>query len=495
MVFPRSPRSLPAVSSVVAAVRRRFAVISFGLPLLAAAPVAASAQSAGELDESARRFVSAAGPTTAITGAQLVDGTGAAPRAGQTVVISGERILAVGPDGEVEIPADAERIDGAGHTLVPGLVGVHNHTFYTTAARHSQMNTTSPRLYLASGVTTIRTTGSYSPYSEINMRRAIEAGEIVGPRMHITGPYISGAGASTYMTQVSSPEDARRVVAYWAEEGATWFKAYTRISRAELGAAIEEAHRLGLRFTGHLCSVTFREAVDLGIDSLEHGFFTNTEYHAAKEPDDCPPDFRSTLRDIDVDSQEVTATIDHMVENEVALTSTLAVYELSVPGRPPLEDRNLEALSPGARDEYLARREEIADAQDAIFRDLFPKAQAFEYRFFKAGGLLAAGVDPTGNGGALPGFGDQRNYELLLEAEFTPAEALLVMSLNGARVLGVDEDLGSIEEGKLADLVLIAGDPVANPAEIRNVVTVFKDGVGYDSAALIASVKGLVGLQ
>lgn len=495
MVFPRSPRSLPAVSSAVSAVRRRFAVISFGLPLLAAAPVAASAQSADELDESARRFVSAAGPTTAITGAQLVDGTGAAPRPGQTVVISGERILAVGPDGEVEIPADAERIDGAGHTLVPGLVGVHNHTFYTTAARHSQMNTTSPRLYLASGVTTIRTTGSYSPYSEINMRRAIEAGEIVGPRMHITGPYISGAGASTYMTQVSSPEDARRVVAYWAEEGATWFKAYTRISRAELGAAIEEAHRLGLRFTGHLCSVTFREAVDLGIDSLEHGFFTNTEYHAAKEPDDCPPDFRSTLRDIDVDSQEVTATIDHMVENEVALTSTLAVYELSVPGRPPLEDRNLEALSPGARDEYLARREEIADAQDAIFRDLFPKAQAFEYRFFKAGGLLAAGVDPTGNGGALPGFGDQRNYELLLEAEFTPAEALLVMSLNGARVLGVDEDLGSIEEGKLADLVLIAGDPVANPAEIRNVVTVFKDGVGYDSAALIASVKGLVGLQ
>lgn len=495
MVFPRSPRSLPATSSLVSAARRRFAVIAFGLPLLAAAPVAASAQSADELDESARRFVSAAGPTTAITGAQLVDGTGAAPRAGQTVVISGERILAVGPDGEVEIPADAERIDGAGHTLVPGLVGVHNHTFYTTAARHSQMNTTSPRLYLASGVTTIRTTGSYSPYSEINMRRAIEAGEIVGPRMHITGPYISGAGASTYMTQVSSPEDARRVVAYWAEEGATWFKAYTRISRAELGAAIEEAHRLGLRFTGHLCSVTFREAVDLGIDSLEHGFFTNTEYHAAKEPDDCPPDFRSTLRDIDVDSQEVTATIDHMVENEVALTSTLAVYELSVPGRPPLEDRNLEALSPGARDEYLARREEIADAQDAIFRDLFPKAQAFEYRFFKAGGLLAAGVDPTGNGGALPGFGDQRNYELLLEAEFTPAEALLVMSLNGARVLGVDEDLGSIEEGKLADLVLIAGDPVANPAEIRNVVTVFKDGVGYDSAALIASVKGLVGLQ
>lgn len=491
------PRPFPLSFARLPSGPRRRRLRSPGAALLLGLflPAAAFAQSAAELGEDARRFVQYAGPTVAITGVQVVDGTGAAARSGQTVVIEGARILGVGPDGAVEIPAEAERIDGAGHTLIPGLVGVHNHTFYTTAARHSQMNTTSPRLYLASGVTTIRTTGSYSPYSEINMRRAIEAGEIVGPRMHITGPYISGAGASTYMTQVSSPEDARRVVAYWAEEGATWFKAYTRISRAELGAAIEEAHRLGLRFTGHLCSVTFREAVDLGIDALEHGFFTNTEYHAAKEPDECPPDFRSTLRDLDIASEEVQASIEHLVENEVALTSTLAVYELSVPGRPPLEDRNLEALSPGARDEYLARREEIAAAQDAIFRDLFPKAQAFEYRFFKAGGLLAAGVDPTGNGGALPGFGDQRNYELLLEAEFTPAEALLVMSLNGARVLGVDDDLGSIETGKVADLVLIAGDPVANPAEIRKVVTVFKDGVGYDSAKLIASVKGLVGLQ
>mgnify|MGYP001323570518 CR=1 FL=1 len=128
--------------------------------------------------------------------------------------------------------------DLSGHTVLPGIVGVHNHTFYTTSARQSQMNVTSPRLYLASGVTTIRTTGSYSPYSEINMKRAIEEGEIVGPKMHVTGPYITGPGARTYMTQVGTPEDAKRVVAYWAEEGATWFKAYTRISRAELSAAI-----------------------------------------------------------------------------------------------------------------------------------------------------------------------------------------------------------------------------------------------------------------
>lgn len=453
-----------------------------------------AAQSASELSEQAREFVSVAAPVVALVDAQVIDGTGAPPRSGETVLIENGRITAVGPD--VAIPPGAERIDATGHTVIPGIIGVHNHTFYTTSARTSQMNTTAPRLYIASGVTTIRTTGSYSPYSEINMKRAIEEGEIVGPRMHVTGPYITGPGASTSMTQVSTPEDAKRVVAYWAEEGATWFKAYTRISRAELKAAIEEAHRRGLKFTGHLCSVTFREAVDLGIDSLEHGFFTNTEYDPNKKPDECPPGFRESLRELDIDSEPVQATIDHMVDHDVAMTSTLAVYELSVPDRPPLEQRVLTALAPGAREEYLARRAEIAkQASESVMADLFPRAQAFEYAFFKAGGLLAAGVDPTGNGGALPGFGDQRNYELLLEAEFTPAEALQIMTLNGAKVLGVEEELGSVEAGKIADLVLIDGDPVARPAEIRNVVTVFKDGVGYDSEKLIDSVEGLVGLQ
>jgi len=469
-------------------------VRSFLLALLIVFPAPASTQPAAQLSEQARAFVSVDAPVVALVDVQLIDGTGAMPKSGQTILIENGHIKAIGDN--VSIPAGAERLDLSGHTVLPGIVGVHNHTFYTTSARQSQMNMTSPRLYLASGVTTIRTTGSYSPYSEINMKRAIEEGEIVGPRMHVTGPYITGPGARTYMTQVGTPEDAKRVVAYWAEEGATWFKAYTRISRAELSAAIEEAHSRGLKFTGHLCSVTFREAVDLGIDGLEHGFFTNTEYDEGKKLDECPTGFRGSLRKLDIDSEPVKATIDHMVQNEVAMTSTLAVYELSVPGRPPLEGRTMTALAPGARDEYLARREETKkQASDSVMADLFPRAQAFEYAFFKAGGLLAAGVDPTGNGGALPGFGDQRNYELLLEAEFTPAETIQIMTLNGARVLSVDEDLGSVEVGKIADLIVIDGNLVARPADIRNVVIVFKDGVGYDSKKLIDSVDGLVGLK
>jgi hypothetical protein len=329
------------------------------------------------------------------------------------------------------------------------------------------------------------------------MKRGIEAGTMPGPRMHVTGPYITGSvGAGSHMLTVGSPEEARRVVGYWAEEGATWFKAYTAISRDALGAAIEEAHRRGLKFTGHLCSVSFREAVALGIDNLEHGLFTNSDYDPTKEPDRCPSGMRNRLADLDMDSPDVAATIREMVEAGVGLTSTLAVYELSFPGRPPLEPRFERALAPEAYREYMATRESIQrNADQSTMPAVFRNAQAFELAFVRAGGLLGAGVDPTGNGGALPGFGDQRNYELLIEGGFTPVEAIQIMSLNGARILGNDDELGSVEAGKVADLVVIDGDPVARPEEIRNVVTVFKDGVGYDAVRLIESVDGMVGVR
>jgi imidazolonepropionase-like amidohydrolase len=465
----------------------------FLLLLLAAAPLAA--QRADQLSPLVRELVSVGEPVVALVGVRVVDGTGAAPRDDQTVVLENGRIAAVGPAGQVRVPEGARVLELRGHTVIPGIVGMHNHTFYTTANRQVQIAFSAPRLYLGTGVTTIRTTGSYHPYSEINMKAGVEQGMLPGPRMHITGPYITGPN-SGYMTGVASEADARRVVGYWADEGATWFKAYTTISRAELKAAIEEAHRRGLKFTGHLCSVSFREAVELGIDNLEHGLFTNSDYAGDKQPDQCPSGLRNSLLALDLGGPEVQETFRAMIDRGVAMTSTLAVYELSVPGRPPLEDRVLEALAPEARQEYLRTREAIAaQAATSQTAEVFRKAQAYEKAFVEAGGLLAAGVDPTGNGGALPGFGDQRNYELLIEAGFTPVEAIRVMTLNGARILGVDDRLGSVAPGKLADLVVIRGDPVRTPAEIRNVALVFKDGVGYDPVKLVESVRGVVGIR
>ena len=461
--------------------------------LVAALPCAA--QPADTLSGAVRQFVEVGEPVVALTGVQVVDGTGSPAASGQTILIRDGRIAAVGPDAEVDIPGGARVLALDGHTVVPGFVGLHDHTFYMTRGRRVQLNFSAPRLYLASGVTTIRTTGAFSPYSELNLKRSIQEGQEIGPRMFITGPYLSGAGAMSQMFQVSTPEDARRVVAYWADEGVDWFKAYTRIGDEELAAAIDEAHRRGVRVTGHLCSVSFREAVAMGIDNIEHGFFTNSDYVAGKRPGVCPPGVQRSLLEVDLEGEEVAATIEEMVEQGVAMTSTLPVYELAIPNRPPLEQRVLDMLAPGARDEYLQSRADVAARDDAPMAELFPKAQAFERMFVEAGGLLAAGVDPTGMGGALPGYGDQRNYELLLESGFSPEQVIRIMSLNGARVLGEDARFGSIEPGKLADLVVIDGDPVRREAEIRNVTLVFKEGVGYDAPALAASVRGLVGLR
>jgi Amidohydrolase family len=298
------------------------------------------------------------------------------------------------------------------------------------------------------------------------------------------------------MAVLTSPEAARRFVAYWAAEGATWIKAYTDIRRAELGAAIAEAHKRGIKVTGHLCSVTLKEAVALGIDNLEHGMFAASDFDPTKAPDACPANLLSHVNDADPRGDVAQATIRTLVDHHVSMTSTLAVVEPFVANRPTKDARVLQAMAPEVRQSYMKIRQEIdSGGHGPVTLHGFQSAMAFERAFVAAGGLLGAGVDPTGIGGALAGFGDQRNYELLIEAGFTPAEVVKIMTANGARILGVDRRLGTVEPGKLADLVVLQGDLTTTPAAIRNVTIVFKDGVGYDSAKLIASVQERVGIN
>ena len=456
-----------------------------------------SAQRPDSLSEEVRQYVAVDTEAVALTNVLLIDGTGAEPRPGQTVVIRAGKIAAVGPATSVRPPAGARTMDLAGHTLIPGIVGMHDHLFYTAAGgRAVQMSYTGPRLYLGSGVTTIRTTGGRSPYAEINLRQSIDRGLVPGPRIHLTAPYITGAEGGGSMAVVNSPEAARRFVAYWASEGATWIKAYTDIRRAELEATIKEAHKRGVKVTGHLCSVSFREAVALGIDNLEHGMLTASDFSSRKRPDVCPVEQLGELGQADPSGQTAKDVIQTLVKHKVPMTSTLAVYEPFVANRPTKDARTLEAMTPALRETYLQIRHEIdSSGSGPVAEDGLKHAMAFERAFVAAGGLLGSGVDPTGIGGALAGYGDQRNYELFIEAGFTPAQAVQIMTANGARVLGVDRQLGTVQPGKLADVVLLKGDLSADPSVIRNPTVVFKDGVGYDAAKLAASVQGRVGID
>ncbi|MCG8467180.1 MAG: amidohydrolase family protein, partial [Gemmatimonadetes bacterium] len=377
----------------------------------------ATAQSFDELSEGVRGFVSVEGPAVALTGVTVIDGTGSGVVRDQTVVIENDRIIAVGPAGSVDVPPGAEVRDLAGHTVIPGMVGLHNHMFFSGAGgRGAQGSFTSPRLYLAAGVTTIRTTGSRAPYADINVRADIEAGRSPGPRMHITAPYITGPSpASTDMAQVTTPEEARRFVRYWANEGADWIKAYTTIRRSELAAVIEEAHAQGIKVTGHICSITFQEAVDLGMDNIEHGFTTATDFDDRKQPDECPPNSMVYVGETgDPSGETARAVVLKMVEAGVGMTSTLSVIEPMIKGRSVRDERTLEAMAPEVREDYLETVDAIEANPDWPMTEAhLQKHMAFERGFVEAGGVLAAGVDPTGIGGAIAGFGDQRNYELL----------------------------------------------------------------------------------
>ncbi len=472
-----------------------------GLFLCAAPPLCA--QSASSLAPGVREFIKVSAPVIALTHVRVIDGTGSPARTDQTIVISGDKIQSIGDSASTIAPAGAQILDLTGKTVIPGLVGMHEHLFYpaggrTAVALYNEMGFSFPRLYLAGGVTSMRTTGSIQPYTDLELKKLIDAGMLVGPKINVTGPYLEGVGSFTpNMHELTGPDDARETVNYWADEGVTTFKAYMHITRAELAAAVDAAHKRHLTITGHLCSIGFKEAAALGIDDLEHGLMVDTEFDPGKTPDVCPSQqlTAQTLAKIDIEGALVQDTIHDLVAHHVAVTSTIVIFETDAPNQPPLERRVIDAMLPEAAIAYLGTRALIGGNPNSPWPVLLKKEMQFEYDFVKAGGLLLAGEDPTGYGGVLAGFGDQREMELLVQAGFTPAEAIHIYTENGARFLGEDDHIGTLAAGKQADIVVIDGDPSANINDIEKTDIVFRDGVGYDSAKLIDSVRGTVGLH
>ena len=249
--------------------------------------------------------------------------------------------------------------------------------------------------------------------------------------------------------------------------------------------------------TAHLCAVTYREAADLGIDNLEHGFLAATDFVADKKPDECPNPLaaRASLEALAPDDPAMAALQRHLIARKVALTSTLTVFETFTPGRPIAPPEALELLVPQLRESYVARWSQIAAQKDSPWSRIFPKAMAWEKQFVELGGLLVAGTDPTGYGGVIPGYSNVRQVELLEEAGFTRAQALRVATLNGAVYLGRDSEIGSVAAGKRADLVLYKGSLSGDAKALRQIVWTMKAGIAYDSKKILQSLKGQVGFH
>ncbi|MSU22333.1 MAG: amidohydrolase [Opitutus sp.] len=458
----------------------------------------------GAAAQDADSVITTRAPLLALTHAKLIDGRGTAPRDDQTIIVRAGRIAEIGATSAVAIPTGAQTLDLTGKTVLPGLVMLHEHLYFTsrastTAPFHvNEMDFSFPRLYLACGLTSVRTGGSIEPYTDLELKMRINRGVLPGPKLHLTAPYLEGfPSAIAQLHNVDDPADAVRLVNFWADKGFTSFKLYMHLAADSARAAIEAAHARGLKVTGHIGALTYREAAELGIDNLEHGFYAATDFVRGKKSGELPQPaaVAGSQDELDVNAPAVAALIQFLIDRHVALTSTLPVFEASVPGRPILTARELDCLAAPARENYLRTWARVNGPNDGRAVATWRKMLALEKKFFDAGGLLVAGTDPTGYGATIAGHGSLREVELLVEAGLTPVAAIQVASYNGARWLGVEKDVGSIEPGKAADLVVVAGDPAKTIADIRQIETVFKDGVGYDAKKLLDSVKGHVGIQ
>src|SRR5271163_1008338 len=453
-------------------------------------------------------FIRENAPVIVLTHVEVIDGRGASPQADQAVVIDHGKIAAVGATASVAIPSDAKVVDGTGKTVIPGLVGMHEHLFYPAASDGPLTGVEQffsfPPLYLASGVTTARTTGSMDPYGDLAVKARVDSGKMLGPTFYLTTPYLEGAPTIIpQMHELKDAEEARAFVRYWHSVGFTSVKAYVDVTPDELRAGIDEAHKLNMKVTGHICSVGYNEAADMGIDNLEHGPFgaPDGELYSKRQPGICGPDYFAELQDIvmnvEPDSPQLKQTIQNLVARHVAITSTLAVLEGGL--RPSMDRNGLMTrtrmlLVPEAWSKVMTGRAN-REAMDSFFQTLLQKEMKFEREFVAAGGLLMAGCDPTGDGHTLAGLGDQRNIELLAESGFTPAEAIHIATQNGAAFLGEAERIGTVAAGKQADLVLLDGDLANDITTIERPEVVFKAGVGYDSGAIYQSLRGKVGRQ
>jgi hypothetical protein len=410
----------------------------------------------------------------AIVHARLFDAKSRRTVPNQTVVIEKSRFLRVGPDDKTAIPAGAERIDAAGKTLLPGLSDLHAHVGGVRLV-----------MALAGGITTARNMAT-SARDHNPVLKQLDEGRAIGPRI-IPVALIDGPGpGESHAELVHDAAEVKAAVARTADAGWSQIKIYNSFKPEWLPMLVSEAHRRKLRVSGHVPNgLKATDLVDAGFDELHHAYFVFLAFLPEHEmmPMARFKVFADHAGEIELSSQPVRDFIARLAQRHVVVDLTLVSGERWLFGRagalPPTYAAVADRLPPQTRRELLAGALPPDAGSDARYRAAFRATLALAAALHRAGVPLAVGTDET-----LYGFSLQRELELLVEAGLRPAEALQLATLGNARILGREADLGSIAPGKLADFVLVDGDPTTTISDVRRPVLVGKAGVLYRPADL-----------
>lgn len=454
-----------------------------------------------QLSKQVTDFIEVQDSIVVIKNVTIIDGTGAAVKYNQDILVQNKRITALGNTGELKIPENVRIIDATGKTVIPGLIMMHEHLFHAKPFfgmfKAVHMTNTFPQLYLAGGVTTMRTAGSIEANTDLNIMNLIDQGKRLGPKIDVSTPHIEREGFNEFIPQLQSlygNENIENWLNYWFDKGITSVKVYNNFTKDDLREIIRVSHSRNIKVTGHLCSITYREAAEMGIDNLEHSFMASTDFVVNKQENECVFGGQS-LSELNESDPKLIELMQLLIDKNVTLTYTPNVFE-------PFTDREVipgggdVALSP-----YLLEQmrkiydRSIKTERDSLDLIAFKKEMKRVMKFHSMGGKIIVGTDPTGTGKTIAGYANQRLIELLIETGFTIEEAIKLATLNGAAYLGIENETGTIEAGKEADLILINGDLSKDISNIRKMELVFKNGVGYDSKKIFDSVKGRIGLH
>ena len=434
-----------------------------------------------------------------LEGVTVIDGTGRPPQPGQAVVLQGNCTVAVGKVGDFVVADETEVIELAGRYLLPGFIDMHAHVTILPANNGRRVphydravSEQVLRTLLAFGITTVRNPAA--PTADgVELREAVAGGEVIGPRIFTAGSALDrGTRAFGPFVAVTTEEAVREEVRRQAEAGVDFVKVYAALPPRMVEVAVEEAHAHGLRVIGHMQRTTWTQAARFGIDALTHGAPWSPAYLPEEKRAGYPPSMQGRiywLEHLDLDGPQIDSMLTALAEHHVTIDPTLIAYHTKFWGDDPryLNHPDSSLVPEMIRDGWQqgAFTPDWTEEDYRRAKAAWPTVLGLTKRLFDRGVLLTAGSDLP-NPWVIPGVSFHEELQLLADAGIPPLDVLKIATINGAVALGIDEEVGTVEPGKRADLVVLRANPLDDIRHTRSIEWIIQGGTFLKPDSLLS---------